>query len=233
MIVKQVPVTIRRSLVVSLLALSPAAMASTIHYDFSGVITAVPTAMTSIAVGDSWSASLVIDSNAPAATISLPHPSLPLFTAGTQTSYAGLSGTLSIGSGFSYTFDTGANLRVSNDAVVNGMMLDGAAFISSASNLSLDGLDIISVRVGFQTLLGQFANLIDDTSMPSQATLASFPQAQMALTVVDNATGSFGPGVTGSLSSLSVTASPVPVPAAAWLFGSALLGLVARARHHP
>jgi len=194
-----------------LLVCSGAANAAAITYRLQGAIYRA-TDWATIAVGDAWTAEYTFDTDAPD-----DHPAPDVG------SYFATSVTLTVG-------DSGPIMFLMPDyqAMVN--VLDnypGCDVINNPNCLGpYDSLEFGTFNGSSAVLDGQTVSGFSITLVDSAGTLFSGSDADalpLSLSIDDFNSGGFniGSGLRGTVTSASV----VPVPAAVWLFGSALAGL--------
>lgn len=215
------------------------ANSSVLTYQFSGFITNVDNAaspyfLTSIVSGNPWAASISIDDSSP-----------DQFSGTLAGVYQGLDFSVAVGSALSYSNSDFLNLGIDDTSVsynnANGSadnirfnILTGPLW-GVSSGLNVDGFRVTTTNIElatpdsplFSEILSSVQNFqLSDFSVEKRFVIGfqniNFPNKQMT--------------ITGNINSLSVIsdASPVPVPSAFWLFGSALIGLFGFKRNaHP
>jgi len=148
----------------------------------------------------------------------------------TGSSYAN-SGVVSSATG-STAFSSGSNADTGR-VTLNNWMADINTASGGSSSFSVDGTDPVSADSnrnaaffnGAQIDVGSFSGLFYGQADPSDGALLSQPVAVSQVgTSGDPSQSAAFLGSDGSISA-NVAVTAVPVPAAAWLFGSALAGL--------
>ena len=148
------------------------------------------------------------------------------FTTGGLTNAGGPGGSnngwWSFGSGGTITITGGVQLQGGTDIALGSTLLNGSFNSAFVQDLGVQG---------FKVTFGTFNDTKNDTLLSYFGLTPGMP-FQGALTLLF---GSTNPGVGGAFNSTSVFSgnvvnSPVPLPAAAMLFGSGLLGLAGALR---
>jgi len=222
---------VRRGLGVAALGiaatLAPTVQAAPITYLVSGTISDVTGdaagAVTSVAVGDTWSLKLTIDTT---------EPEIAGCDPGTgPCDYANGFGTLTIDTTvLGIAASPGGVVELYNDLTTIDGTTDGVAFFlpgdGSLTPTQIDGLFVGGIGL---SLVFDPSALLDATLAGSGgATDAEFAGLQQGL-LLFLSTEEGGGGDVAYLGAETTSFAVVPVPAAVWLFGSAL-GLLAAAR---
>jgi len=180
-------------------------------------------ALTSIGVGAAWSLVLTVDSDEPDIAGCEP--------ADGPCAYANASGTLTIDSTvLSIAASPGGVIEIVNDLVTMAGTTDGVAFYfpgdGSLAPALIDGLFVGGIGLSLEFL----ASTLSDASLTGSlgASDANFVGPQQGL-LLFLSTEEGGGGDAVFLGAATSAFAVVPVPAAAWLFGSAL-GLLGWAR---
>lgn len=205
-----------------LLLSSQAAFSGQIHYTFGTPLDHVPDTVTSTQDGDSFSANLTIDSAQPGITTVFPDAQEPELLSGELTRYANLTGTISLGDDLSYTVASTSEILVGNDVEIDSYQTteDYVIFDIDPINATLDGYDIVGIRLQFVNYVNDWGNVIDSTDLGESLDLDRFRVSQVLIWLDSPDKGS------DAIYSLGVSsASEVPLPGAAWLFAPALAGL--------
>ncbi|MGB5407852.1 MAG: VPLPA-CTERM sorting domain-containing protein [Thiogranum sp.] len=141
--------------------------------------------------------------------------------------------TPTIGGGFAVTWDTAALTLVSTDAqIVASGEANGWFFTSATTTLPAPSPGIASLAVDvadFAPKSGLFDIItLDFTAVQPGVTNTDIGVLSSTPAWNDDNFGEIFPTYAGA--TITVETSPVPVPAAAWLFASGLLGMVGVAR---
>jgi hypothetical protein len=218
---------IRRTLLLLLIFLfTSSSYAAMIRYELGGVIEAVDSRISSVMVGDSWSAILTIDSATMDTNIGDPNSGL----------YIGPSGSYTIST--TVTIDPTQfltnSINVFNDPGIFFTEMDSLSFRTQMMGPSLDGFEITTLLTGLQDAFG-FAFNSDNLSETLGKSISDFASRSFLLHAFDpDAEVILIPGrppvmggefaaLQGTVTSYSATA--VPIPPAILLFGTALLGM--------
>jgi hypothetical protein len=222
-----------------------ASHATTMQFDFTtviggGIVSADNVTGTfiseGIANGDTITGSFIYDTNTSLAT----GPDTDVPPGGNRGQYhfvgSPYGATISLDSGYTYTAESEVIVEVQNDFV-----LDATTFNEINGHIPQGTYDVLSI-FAFLPNAGASGNsdvewginIVSDTSWFSGNTV--IPDLPSTYNVylqadeydsVNNVLGSVKTSFDDSTSSVSA----VPVPAAAWLFGSGLIGLIGVARH--
>lgn len=158
---------------------------------------------------------------------------------GIVTDNAGLDGTLNIGDALAFTViidDTnpdadpaaGAYLATDNSLVDTFLIVPvtGSASISTSGDSSWNSVGILDLTSVVAGLYLDYTVSVSGLGMTPDQIMPDFTTFSSGEILVDMSPLGAGLQVAATLNSIDITAIPaVPVPAAAWLFGSALIGL--------
>ena len=127
-------------------------------------------------------------------------------------------------------------------AVADGDVVTGTAWVLNSSGDPMAGGQIAAVNLEWFNAAGGSIAVSFGSSIDASATLNEWTQigvvdalapegaTEVQLTLITGPFGEGGPGGAPRFDDAFLEITPVPVPAAVWLFGSGLLGLVGVAR---
>lgn len=174
---------------------------------------------------------LLIGSQANAATVQVNPASISVGIGGTfQLTVEGVGFPATVGGGFILDWDSSAlTLNTSEASVLSGLNANGWD-ISSADTSNPGQLVVLASTFG----AGQ-AGAFDLVTLDFVANLPGLTIAGLGLNPIEGPTGNwtdplFNQNIVVDYTGATVTVNTVPVPAAVWLFGSGLLGMIGIAR---